>query len=127
MRRYLFVAGAVMAGIILTPQARPGAAAATVGEYADQTDEAAARSLARRLRRHGYWGFGRFRREKGHLYLQAYRSPGAPVMVKMAMATGRIVAVKKFSRRHRRRGVGLPGADRMLADAGRRETRRRRV
>lgn len=121
MRKMLLVAGAVLAGIALSPQARAGGASIVVDESTAETKDAAARALARRLRSHGYWGFGRWREARGQLYLQAYRAPGTPVMVKMALDTGRIVAVKRFSRRHQRRGHVLPEADRLLAAAGRRD------
>ncbi|MFV2091722.1 MAG: hypothetical protein ACC634_01425, partial [Hyphomicrobiales bacterium] len=58
-------------------------------------------------RRHGFWGFGKARTHGGHLYLQAYRGRGVPVMVKIALESGRIVAVKTFHRRHVRSGVAL--------------------
>lgn len=120
MRGVLFVAGALLAGLFLTPQARAGAAADPVGAYAGESQVSSARTLARRLRRHGYWGFGRSRQAGGYLFLQAYRAPGVPVMVKMSVRTGRIVAIKAFARRHQRRGHVLPEADRLLAAAGRR-------
>jgi len=107
MVRFLVVASAVMAGIVLTPQARAAQTLEPAGLFSGHKSMPIARAAARGLRPHGYWGFGKARSAGGHLYLQAYRGRGIPVMVKIALDSGRIVAVKTFRQRHVRSGVAL--------------------
>lgn len=117
MKKFVVVASAVIAGVLLSPQIRATAGNAA-GQLANAPGEMAGRELARKLRRHGFWGFGRARVRHGYLYLQAYRSPGVPVMVKLDTGSGRIVAIRKFAHRHQRTGVRLPGTGRAPAGAG---------
>lgn len=112
MRKFLVVTGAVMAGIILTPQARINGGLTPARHEADATNKDVAKTAARHLRKLGYWGFGKARVSKGHLYLQANRGQvrhrkSHPVMIKMDLDTRRIVAVKSFANRHVRSGIAL--------------------
>ena len=109
MIKFLVVASAVMAGIVLTPQARAAHSSEPAGHISGHTGTLAARAAARNLRRHGFWGFGKARMRGGHLFLQAYRGRGLPVMVKIALDSGRVVAVKTFRQRHARSGIALAG------------------
>ncbi len=107
------MASALMAGIVLTPEVRAAQNSEPVGQIWGHKDISMARAAARGLRRHGFWGFGKARTLGGHLYLQAYRGRGIPVMVKIDLEGGRIVAVKTFERRHVRSGIAL-GDNRLI-------------
>ncbi|VAW17246.1 hypothetical protein MNBD_ALPHA09-1257 [hydrothermal vent metagenome] len=109
MFKFLVVASTVMAGIVLMPQVRAMPGLDPAGQVSGHTVPQAARAVARNLRRHGFWGFGKARMRAGHLFLQAYRWRGVPVMVKIAIDSGRVVAVKTFPRRHVRSGIALAG------------------
>jgi len=117
MVKFLVVASAVMAGIVLSPQARAAQSSEPVGQVSGHNGTSMARAAARGLRRHGFWGFGKARAHGGHLFLQAYRGRGIPVMVKIALDSGRIVAVKTFRRRHARSGVTLADTQLIYAAA----------
>jgi len=107
MVKFLVVASALMAGIVLTPEVRAAQNSEPVGQIWGHKGTTMARAAARGLRRHGFWGFGKARSLGGHLYLQAYRGRGIPVMVKIDLDSGRIVAVKTFQSRHARSGIAL--------------------
>ena len=113
MRKILVVASAMIAGIILTPQARAShgvvPARHVAGNIGALDADAVARAAARSLRHHGFWGFGKARVKDGRLFLQANRGRGQPVMIKISLASGRILAVKKFRQRHVRTGIALNG------------------
>ena len=112
MRNLIVVTSAVLAGLILTPHMRVNTGIAPARQMANTNDDDLARSAARHLRKSGFWGFGKARIIKGHLYLQANRGQvrtrkSHPVMIKMDLSSKRIVAVKPFAARHVRSDIAL--------------------
>jgi len=119
LRKIFIFAGALLAGTVLSPEVRAGLAHPTGWHSADDGEIREGRAAARKLRRHGFWGFGKERFRGGHLYLQAYWGRGEPVMVKIALESGRVVAAKRFAHRHVRHGVAIAGGPLPLARPGR--------